>query len=157
MQSSPHILKEEYHMAIETTLAIIKPDAVTKGIIGEIMNRIEGHDLKIVGVKMLHLTKKKAEGFYAVHKDKPFFSPLVEFMTSGPVVIVALEGDGAIAKWREVMGHTDSTKAPAGTIRGDYGTDIQCNAVHGSDAPETAKFEVTYFFEPHELMKYEWM
>lgn len=144
-------------MAIETTLAIIKPDAVTKGVIGEIMNRIEAHELKIVGIKMLQLNKKKAEGFYAVHKEKPFFGPLVEFVTSGPVVVLALEGDNAIKKWRDVMGPTDSTAAPAGTIRGDYGTDIQNNAVHGSDAPETARFEVSYFFEPHELVKYEWV
>jgi len=144
-------------MTKERTLGIIKPDAVQKGIIGEIMNRVEAHELKIVGVKMLQMDKKSAEGFYAVHKEKPFFQPLVEFMTSGPVVVMALEGDGAIAKWREVMGPTDSTKAPEGTIRGDYGTDIQCNAVHGSDAPETAKYEVSYFFEPHELVNYEWM
>jgi len=144
-------------MTAENTLAIIKPDAVQKGVIGEIMNRIEAHDLKIVGIKMLHLDRARAEGFYAVHKGKPFFAPLVEFMTSGPVVVMCLEGEGAIKKWREVMGPTDSTKATEGTLRGDYGTDIQCNAVHGSDAPETAAFEVSYFFESHELMKYEWM
>lgn len=144
-------------MAVENTLAIIKPDAVQKGVIGEIMNRIEGHELKIVGARMLQLDKRRAEGFYAVHKAKPFFAPLVEFMTSGPVVVLALEGEGAIKKWREVMGPTDSSKAPEGTIRGDYGTDIQCNAVHGSDAPETAKFEISYFFEPQDIVKYEWM
>jgi len=144
-------------MVMERTLAIIKPDAVQKGVIGEIMNRIEGAELKIVGVKMLHMDRARAEGFYAVHKGKPFFAPLVEFMTSAPVVTLALEGDGAIMKWRETMGPTDSTKAPAGTIRGDFGTDIQCNAVHGSDGVDTARFEVSYFFEPHELVKYDWM
>jgi len=144
-------------MTAEKTLAIIKPDAVQKGIIGEIMNRIEAHELKIVGVKMLQMDKARAEGFYAVHKEKPFFAPLVEFMTSGPVVVICLEGEGAIKKWREVMGPTDSTKAPEGTIRGDFGADIQCNAVHGSDAAETAAFELGYFFEPHEIVRYEWI
>ncbi len=144
-------------MGSETTLGIIKPDAVQKGVIGEIMNRIEASELKIVGVKMLQLDKARTEGFYAVHKGKGFFNELVTFMTSGPVVVIAMEADGAIAKWRQVMGPTDSTKAPEGTIRGDYGTDIQFNAVHGSDAVETANFELGYFFEPHELVKYEWM
>ncbi|OGQ48566.1 MAG: nucleoside-diphosphate kinase [Deltaproteobacteria bacterium RIFCSPLOWO2_02_FULL_47_10] len=144
-------------MTVERTLAIIKPDAVQKGIIGEVMNRVETNELKIVGIKMLKLDKKRAEGFYAVHKEKSFFAPLVEFMTSGPVVIIALEGENAIAKWREVMGPTDSTKAPEGTIRGDYGTDIQCNAVHGSDAPETAKFETGYFFDKNEIVNYDWI
>ncbi len=141
----------------ERTLGIIKPDAVQKGVIGAIMNRIEEHELKVVGVKMLQLDKRRAEGFYAVHKAKPFFGPLVEFMTSGPVVVLALEGSEAIKKWRDVMGPTDSAKASEGTIRGDFGTDIQCNAVHGSDAPETAKFEISYFFEPHDIVSYEWM
>lgn len=144
-------------MTKEKTLGIIKPDAVQKGIIGEIMNKVEGSELKIVGIKMLQLDKKRAEGFYAVHKDKPFFAPLVEFMTSGPVVVMALEGDNAIARWRDVMGPTDSTKASAGTIRGDYGTDIQCNAVHGSDATDTAKFEIGFFFEKGELVNYDWI
>lgn len=144
-------------MPAERTLAIIKPDSVQKGIIGAIMNRIEESELKIIGIKMAKLDKRKAEGFYAIHKEKPFFAPLVEFMISGPVVIIALEGEGAIQKWRDVMGPTDSAKAVAGTIRGDYGTDVQCNAVHGSDAPETAKFEVGYFFDKNELMSYEWV
>ena len=144
-------------MGTERTLGIIKPDAVQKGVIGEIMNRIEASDLKIVGVKMLQMNKAKAEGFYAVHKEKEFFPALVTFMTSAPVVVMALEGEGAISKWREVMGPTDSAKAPEGTLRGDYGADIQCNVVHGSDAPETAKFELGYFFEPHELVKYDWI
>lgn len=144
-------------MNTERTLAIIKPDAVQKGVIGAIMNRIEENELKVVAIKMLQLDKRRAEGFYAVHKAKSFFEPLVGFMTSGPVVVLALEGKEAIKKWRDVMGPTDSTKAPEGTIRGDYGTDIQNNAVHGSDAPETAKFEVSYFFEPQDIVEYEWM
>ena len=144
-------------MAKEVTLGIIKPDAVQKGVIGEIINRNEANELKVVGLKMMQLDKDRAEGFYHVHKGKGFFNELVTFMTSGPVVVMALESDGAIAKWRAVMGPTDSTKAPAGTIRGDFGTDIQCNAVHGSDAVETAKFEVGYFFEPREVVSYDWM
>jgi len=144
-------------MTVERTLGIIKPDAVQKGVIGEILNRVEEHELKPVGIRMLQLTKARAEGFYAVHKGKAFFNDLVEFMTSGPVVVMALEGEGAIKKWRDVMGPTDSTKAPEGTIRGDFGTDIQCNAVHGSDAPETAKLEVAYFFEANDLVNYEWL
>lgn len=144
-------------MGTERTLGMIKPDAVQKGVIGEIINRIEGSELKVVGIKMLQMDTKKAEGFYAVHKGRPFFADLVNFMTSGPSVIMAIEGENAILKWREVMGPTDSTTAPSGTIRGDYGTDIQSNAVHGSDAPETASFEVGYFFEPHEIVHYEWM
>ncbi|PIR16375.1 MAG: nucleoside-diphosphate kinase [Deltaproteobacteria bacterium CG11_big_fil_rev_8_21_14_0_20_49_13] len=144
-------------MNTERTLAIIKPDAVQKGVIGAIVNRIEENELKVVAIKMLQLDKRRAAGFYAVHKVKSFFEPLVGFMTSGPVVVLALEGKEAIKKWRDVMGPTDSTKAPEGTIRGDYGTDIQNNAVHGSDAPETAKFEVSYFFEPQDVVEYEWM
>lgn len=143
-------------MAAERTLAIIKPDAMTKGVIGQFINRIEENGLKVVAMRMQQLTKDKAEGFYAVHKDKPFFGDLVKFMTSGPVVVMCLEGKDAIAKWRTVMGATDPAKAAEGTIRADFGTDIQCNASHGSDAPETAKFEVAYFFEPTDLVKYEW-
>ncbi len=143
-------------MAVERTLAIIKPDAMTKGVIGQIINRIEENGLKVVAMRMQQLGKDRAEGFYAVHKDKPFFKDLVKFMASGPVVIMCLEGKGAIAKWRDVMGVTDPAKAAAGTIRADFGTDIQCNASHGSDAPETAKFEVAYFFEPSDIVKYEW-
>lgn len=144
-------------MGIEKTLAVIKPDALEKGIIGEICVRIEEASLKIVGMKMLALTKQRAEGFYAVHKGKPFFDGLVEFMTSGPVVVLALEGEGAIAKWRDAMGATDPEAAAAGTIRKDFGTNIERNAVHGSDSAETAKFEVAYFFEPNEIVKYEWV
>jgi nucleoside-diphosphate kinase len=143
-------------MAAERTLAIIKPDAMTKGVIGQFINRIEENSLKVVAMRMQHLSKDKAEGFYSVHKDKPFFGDLVKFMTSGPVVVMCLEGKDAIAKWRTVMGATDPAKAAEGTIRADFGTDIQCNASHGSDAPETAKFEIAYFFESNDLVKYEW-
>lgn len=144
-------------MAVERTLAIIKPDALEKGIIGEVVKRIDDASLKIVGMKMLAMNKSRASGFYAVHKDKPFFESLVEFMSSGPCIVMALEGADAIAKWRKTMGVTDPEQAEEGTIRGDFGTTIQCNAVHGSDAPETAKFEIAYFFEPNEIVKYEWM
>lgn len=143
-------------MASERTLAIIKPDAMCKGVIGQIINRIEECGLKVVALRMQQLTKERAEGFYAVHKDKPFFKDLVKFMTSGPVVVMCLEGKGTIAKWRGVMGVTDPAKADVGTIRADFGTDIQCNATHGSDAVDTAKFEVAYFFEPSDIVKYEW-
>lgn len=143
-------------MAAERTLAIIKPDAMCKGVIGQFINRIEENGLKVVAMRMQQLTKDKAEGFYAVHKDKPFFGDLVKFMTSGPVVVMCLEGKDAIAKWRTVMGATDPAKAALGTIRADFGTDIQCNASHGSDAAETAKFEIAYFFESGDLVKYEW-
>ncbi len=144
-------------MAIEKTLAIIKPDSVEKGIIGEIIVRISEANLKVVGMKMLHLNKPKAEGFYAVHKGKPFFAELVEFMTSNPVVVMVLEGENAINQWRETMGATDPEKAADGTIRKDFGTNVGRNAVHGSDAPDTAKFEVAYFFETNEICSYDWM
>ena len=144
-------------MGVERTLGIIKPDALEKGIIGEILSRAESADLKPVGIKTLKLDKKKAEGFYAVHKEKPFFSGLVQHMTSGPVVVIAFEGEGAIAKWRGVMGATDPAKADPGTIRNDFGSNIERNSVHGSDAPETAKAEIAYFFEPGELVSYEWL
>ena len=144
-------------MATEKTLAIIKPDALEKGIIGEVVTRAESGGLKVVGMKMLQLTKEKAEGFYAVHKSKPFFNGLVTYMTSGPVVVMCLEGTGAIKKWRDIMGATDPDKAAAGTIRKDFGESIERNCSHGSDAPETAKFEIAYFFEPSELQQYEWL
>lgn len=144
-------------MAIERTLAIIKPDSLEKGIIGAICGRIEDANLKIVGIKMLKLDTRRAEGFYAVHKGKAFFEGLVNFMTSGPVVVMVLEGEGAIVKWREAMGATNPEEAAEGTIRRDFGTNIERNAVHGSDAPDTAKFEVAYFFEPNEIVQYEWM
>jgi len=144
-------------MAVERTLAAIKPDALEKGVIGEILNRAEAANLKMVACKMLKLDKKRAEGFYAVHKGKPFFDSLVTFMTSGPVLIFVLEGENAINNWRNVMGVTNPEDAADGTIRKDFGSSIERNAVHGSDAPDTAKFEVSYFFEPHDLVSYEWM
>jgi nucleoside-diphosphate kinase len=144
-------------MALERTLAAIKPDALEKGIIGEVCKRMEDANLKIVGMKMLHLDASRAEGFYAVHKGKPFFDSLVTFMTSGPCVVMVLEGEKAIQKWREAMGATNPEQAEEGTIRRDFGSSIERNAVHGSDASETAKFEIACFFEPNEIVKYEWM
>ena len=144
-------------MAAEKTLAIIKPDALEKGIIGEICRRVEDANLQIVGMKMLSLDRPRAEGFYAVHKGKPFFNDLCTFMTSGPAVVLCLSGEGAIAKWRSVMGATDPENADENTIRKDFGTNIERNAVHGSDAPETAKFEVSYFFDNGEICEYEWV
>lgn len=138
-------------MAVERTLAIIKPDAVAKNATGAILAAIQATGLRVVGLKMIQLTEQLARGFYAVHKARPFYADLVRFMTSGPVVVCVLEGDGAIARWRELMGPTDSTKAPKGTIRGDHGTDVERNASHGSDAPETARVEVAYFFNASEI------
>lgn len=139
-------------MAVERTLSIIKPDAVAKNIIGEIITRFESNGLKIVAAKMLHLTHAQAEGFYAVHKERPFYSDLVKFMIIGPVMIMVLEGENAIVKNRDIMGATDPKKAAAGTIRADFATSIEANAVHGSDAPETAKQEIAYFFLPEEIL-----
>ena len=133
-------------MAVERTLSIIKPDAVAKDVIGEIYSRFEKAGLKIVAAKMKHLSREDAEGFYAVHKARPFFNDLVKFMTSGPVMIQVLQGDNAIAKNRELMGATDPKKAAKGTIRADFADSIDANAVHGSDAPETAAIEVAFFF-----------
>ncbi len=133
-------------MTVERTLSIIKPDAVAKNVIGKIYSRFESNGLKIVASRMVQLSRKDAEGFYAVHKDRPFFKDLVEFMISGPVMIQALEGEGAIAKNRELMGATDPKKAAPGTIRADFADSIDANAVHGSDAPETAAVEIAYFF-----------
>jgi len=138
-------------MALERTLSIIKPDAVAKNVIGEIYSRFEKAGLKIVAAKMKHLSRWEAEGFYAVHRERPFFKPLVEFMVSGPVMIQALEGEGAIAKNRELRGATNPRDAAPGTIRADFAQSIDANAVHGSDAPETAKFEIGYFFSETEL------
>lgn len=142
---------------MERTLGIIKPDAVQKGVIGEIINRIESSELKVVGIKMLQLTKARSEGFYAVHRGKPFFDELSQFMASGPVVVMVLEGENAIRKWRDVMGATNPEQAAEGTLRRDFGSDIGHNAVHGSDSPETAKNEVAYFFESHEVVSYDWI
>ena len=133
-------------MALERTISIIKPDAVAKNVIGQIYARFEAAGLKVVAAKMKHLSRKEAEGFYAVHRERPFFKPLCDFMVSGPVIIQVLEGEGAVLKHREVMGATDPKKAAAGTIRADFADSIDANAVHGSDAPETAKVEVSFFF-----------
>jgi len=138
-------------MAVERTLSIVKPDAVAKKASGEILRRFEAAGLEIVALKMTRLTEAQARGFYAVHKSRPFFDSLVKFMTSGPVVISVLEGDGAIAKNRELMGATDPAKAAAGTIRKDFASDIERNAVHGSDALETARIEIRYFFNASEI------
>ena len=133
-------------MATEQTLSIIKPDAVAKNVIGKIYTRFEENGLKIVQAKMAHLSKEEAEGFYAVHKDRPFFNDLVTFMTSGPVMIQALEGDNAVLKNRELMGATNPQEAAPGTIRADFAESIDANAVHGSDSLENAKIEIKYFF-----------
>ncbi len=138
-------------MAIERTFSIVKPDAVANNVIGEIYARFEKAGLRIVASKMLHLTKDKAEGFYAVHKDRPFFNDLVQFMITGPVMVQVLEGENAIAKNREIMGATNPKEAAAGTIRADFAESIEANAVHGSDAPETAKTEIAYFFNNEEI------
>jgi len=133
-------------MTIEQTLSIIKPDAVAKNIIGEIYTRFEKANLKIIKAMMVHLSKEEAEGFYAVHKERPFFNDLVTFMTSGPVMIQALEGENAVIKNRELMGATNPKEADAGTIRADFADSIDANAVHGSDSLENAKIEIEYFF-----------
>ena len=133
-------------MAVERTLSIIKPDAVAKNVIGQIYSRFEANGLKIIASKMVHLSRREAEGFYAVHRERPFFKDLVEFMTSGPVMVQALEGEGAILKNRDLMGATDPKKAAPGTIRADFADSIDANAVHGSDAAETAAVEIAYFF-----------
>src|SRR5512145_533458 len=138
-------------MAVERTLSIIKPDAVAKDAAGAILAAIQKSGLRVIALKMIHLTEQQARGFYAVHKARPFYGDLVKFMTSGPVVVSVLEGEGAVARWRELMGPTDSTKAAKGTIRGDFGTDVERNAAHGSDAPETARVEIAYFFNATEI------
>ena len=137
---------------MQRTLAIVKPDGVAAGLIGEVIKRIEGEGLRIVAMRMEHLTQTKAEGFYYVHRDKPFFGSLMEFMTSGPVVLMALEGVDAIKRWRSLMGATNPQKADPGTIRRDMATSIERNVAHGSDAVDTASFEVNYFFTGTELM-----
>ena len=138
-------------MAIERTLSIIKPDAVAKNIIGKIYSRFEKAGLKIIAAKMMHLDKTKAGGFYEVHKERPFFNDLVEFMTSGPIMVQVLEGEDAIAKNRELMGATNPADAAEGTIRADFAKTVDENAVHGSDGPDTAKVEIAYFFSNEEL------
>lgn len=138
---------------MERTLSIVKPDAVRAGNLGPILAQIEAAGLKIVAMKLLHLSKERAEGFYEVHKERPFFADLVEFMSSGPVVVSVLEADDAIARYRKLMGATNPADAEAGTLRKQFATDIQENACHGSDAPETAKTEATYFFTPNEYVR----
>jgi nucleoside-diphosphate kinase len=138
-------------MALERTLSIIKPDAVKKNVIGQIVARFEAAGLRVIAARMMFLSRAEAEGFYAVHRGRPFFNDLVEFMTSGPVLVQALEGDNAIAKNRELMGATDPKKAAKGTIRADFADSIDANAVHGSDAPETARTEIAYFFPACEV------
>lgn len=138
-------------MAVERTLSIIKPDAVAKNVIGQIYARFEGAGLKVVASKMVHLSRREAEGFYAVHRGRPFFNDLCEFMISGPVMVQVLEGENAILKNRDLMGATDPKKAAAGTIRADFAQSIDANAVHGSDAPETAAVEIAYFFPAHQV------
>jgi len=136
---------------VEKTLSIIKPDGVQKNVIGEVIKRFESSGIKIAAMKMIQLTKRQAQGFYAVHKERPFFDSLTDFMTSGPIVVMALEGDDVIAKNRKLMGATNFKEAEEGTIRKDYATDIEKNVVHGSDAPETAAFEIGYFFNDLEI------
>jgi len=139
-------------MTSEYTLSIVKPDAVEKNFIGAILAKLEKAGLRVVAAKMKHLSKSEAEGFYAVHKARPFFNDLVSFMTSGPVLITVLEGEDAIRKNRDVMGATNPKEAKPGTIRAEFAENIEKNAVHGSDAPETAKVEISYFFKPEEII-----
>lgn len=136
---------------MERTLSIIKPDGVAKNIIGEVIKRFEAAGIKIAAMKMLQLTKAQARGFYAVHKERPFFDSLTDFMTSGPIVVMVLEGENVIARNRKIMGATNFKEAEEGTIRREYATDIEKNVVHGSDAPETAAFEISYFFNHLEI------
>ncbi len=136
---------------VERTLSIVKPDAVAAGATGDILSRFEKAGLTIIALKKMQLSESQAQGFYAVHKERPFFGDLVKFMTEGPIVVSVLEGPDAVAKNRELMGPTDSKTAEPGTIRGDHGTDIERNAAHGSDAPETARIEISYFFNATEI------
>ncbi|HCK84554.1 MAG TPA: nucleoside-diphosphate kinase [Hyphomonadaceae bacterium] len=138
-------------MAVERTFSIVKPDAVAKNAIGQILARFEGAGLKIIAARMMHLSRAQAEGFYAVHRERPFFKDLVDFMISGPVLVQVLQGDNAIQKNRELMGATDPKKAAKGTIRADFADTIDANAVHGSDAPETARAEIAFFFPGYEI------
>lgn len=138
-------------MPVERTLSIVKPDAVARNLIGEIYRRFEQGGLKIVAARMLHLSRERAESFYAVHKERPFFTDLVEFMSSGPVMVQVLEGENAIARNRELMGATDPKEADPGTIRADFAKSIDANVVHGSDAADTAKQEIEFFFKPDEI------
>ena len=140
-------------MSVEMTLSIIKPDAVARGLIGAVLNRFEAAGLKIVAAKLVRLTPERAQSFYAVHSRRPFFAGLCAYMSSGPIFVSVLEGDNAIAKNREIMGATDPAKAAAGTIRKDWGRDVEQNAVHGSDGPDTAAEEIAFFFRPDEIFR----
>jgi nucleoside-diphosphate kinase len=137
---------------MERTLSIIKPDGVKRSLSGRIITRLEENDVRIVAMKMICMTKSQAEGFYAVHKERPFFDSLIRFMTSGPAIVMVLEGENIIAEYRDIMGATDYKKAAKGTIRADFATDIEKNVVHGSDGPDTASFEIGYFFNNLEIM-----
>ncbi len=137
---------------MERTLSIVKPDGVRRGVVGDVIKRLESNELSIRAMKMIHMNKAQAEGFYAVHKERPFFGSLTDFMTSGPCVVMVLEGENAIARYRELMGATNYKEAAKGTIRADFATDIEKNVVHGSDAPETAAFEMGYFFNSLEIV-----
>ncbi len=137
---------------MQRTLSIIKPDGVGRGLIGDVINRFEANKLKIVAMKMVYMTKTEAEGFYAVHRERPFFQSLTDFMSSGPAVVLVLEGEDVIARYRKLMGATNYKEAEPGTIRADFATDIEKNVVHGSDAPETAAFEISYFFNRFEFV-----
>ena len=139
-------------MALERTFSIIKPDATRRNLTGAINDRIEKAGLRIIGQRRLRISRQQAEGFYGVHRERPFFRSLVDFMTSGPVVVQVLEGDNAVAKYREVMGATDPAKAAAGTIRKDFAESIEANSVHGSDSPENARTEIAFFFKPDEIV-----
>jgi nucleoside-diphosphate kinase len=143
-------------MSIERTLSIIKPDGLEKAIIGKVIARFEEKGLKPVALRMAQLSRAEAEGFYAVHRARPFFGALVEFMTSAPVVLMVLEGEGAVARNREIMGATDPAKAAAGTLRKDFASDVQRNTVHGSDSPENARSEISYFFPEVQICGYAW-
>jgi nucleoside-diphosphate kinase len=143
--------KGQSEMAHERTLSIVKPDGVSRNLIGQVYSRLEKANLSIIAARMLHLSQREAEGFYAVHRERPFFKDLVKYMTSGPVVVQVLEGENAIARYREIMGATDPKKAAAGTIRADLALSIEQNVVHGSDSPENAATEIAYFFRTTEL------
>ena len=142
-----------YFIMKETTLSIIKPDGVSRGLIGEVIKRLETADLKIKAMKMIHMTKDQAKGFYSVHEGKPFFESVTDFMSSGPCLVMVLEGEGAISEYRKLMGATNKDEAEEGTIRKDYASDIEKNIVHGSDSTETAEFEINYFFNDLEIIK----
>jgi nucleoside-diphosphate kinase len=145
-----HYYRKDFGI-MERTLSIIKPDGVSRGLIGEVVRRFEKNNIRIAAMKMIYMTKSQAQGFYAVHRERPFFASLTDFMSSGPVVVMVLEGDNVIAKNRELMGATNYKEASPGTIRADFATDIEKNIVHGSDSPHSAAFEIGYFFNSFEI------